>query len=174
MIDIKYYRKMKNIDRMAMGFKNRPYNLLEHCYGVGMLFRHFASLENVPYDINVWDIVLHHDIVEVETTDLPYTIKNFSQVTKQAWEEIEDELVSRHFQLEPYSDAEIKSSLTPLQFALFKACDMLDLWIFCKEEQAIGNKTRFVQEIVDNCIKVLNSLEFKFTKIIKFVETYEV
>lgn len=173
MIDIKYYCKMKNIDRLAQGYKNRPYNLLEHQYMVAMLFRHFASLEDVSYDINVLDLVLHHDIVEVVSADLPWPIKNFNYKTKEAWGVIEEEVIKKHFQLEKFSDENLKKGMTPIQFALFKACDILDLYIFVKEEMKLGNNTIFIKEVEKNCLDIINSLEFDFPKIKKFINEYE-
>lgn len=173
MIDIRYYQKCRNIHRMSMMFTLRPYNLLEHQYIVGMLFRKFASEEDVSYDINVWDIVLNHDILEVVTTDLPWPIKNFNSKTKESWEVIENEILESNFQLQKYSDENIKSNLNPRQFALFKACDTLDLFIFCKEEQELGNNSKDIKEVISNCFKIMDSLKFKFPKIIKFMSEYE-
>ena len=170
MIDIKYYRKMKNIDRLAQGYKNRSYNLLEHSYMVAMLFRHFASLEDVPYDMNVFDLVLHHDVVEVISADLPWPIKNFNDKTKEAWNIIEEEVIKKHFQLEKYSDENLKKGMTTLQYSLFKACDILDLYIFVKEEISLGNKAVFIKEVEKNCQEILGSLEFP--KIKKFIQEY--
>ena len=172
MIDIKYYRKMRNVDRLAQGYKNRPYNLLEHSYMVAMLFRHFASLEDVSYDINVFDLVLYHDVVETISSDLPWPIKNFSDKTKEAWGVIEEEVIKEHFQLERYSDENLKKGMTNLQYSLFKACDILDLYIFVKEEIQLGNNTLFIKEVKKNCETILNSLEFQFPKIKKFIEEY--
>jgi len=173
MIEIHYYQKCRGVKRMGNIFTLRQYNLMEHQYMVGMLFRHFASIEDVPYDINIWDIVLHHDIVEVVTQDLPWPVKNFNQVTKESWRLIENELIKKHFQLEKYSDESIKSILTPRQYALLKACDTLDLLIFVKEEKSYGNCSKEILEVENNCLKIFNSLEFDFPKIVKFIKDYE-
>ena len=169
-MEISYYRKLKNIDRLQSVPKQRNYNLLEHQYMVGMLFRHFASKEDIAYDIKVWDLVLNHDILESVTIDLPWNIKNFSSKTKEAWGIIEEELISKHFQLQRYSDKALKSGMTPIQFALFKVCDTLDLLIFVKEEQALGNNTDEINEVEENCYKIMDSLEFKFPKIKQFIQ----
>ena len=49
---------MKDIQRLPNTPHHRGYNLLEHGLVVGMLFRWFASEEDVAYDINVFDKVL--------------------------------------------------------------------------------------------------------------------
>lgn len=164
-MEIKYYRKMKLIERLSGTFKHRSYNLLEHSYMVAVLFKHFASKENVAYDINVLDIILHHDIVEVETMDLIYTVKNNSEVTKDCWEKIENDILKKHKSIERYSDPNIKRNLTLLQHSLFKACDILDLWIFLKEEVSIGNKSKNVLEIIKRCEEII-------TKDFRSINTY--
>jgi 5'-deoxynucleotidase YfbR-like HD superfamily hydrolase len=169
-MDIKYYRKMKNIERLSGTFKFRPYNLLEHSYMVLVLFRHFASKEDVSYDMNTLDFVIHHDGLESISTDLIWPVKNFSKITKDCWKKIEEEIVKKHHQLERYSDHNIKENLTPIQYSLFKACDMLDLWIFLKEEWAIGNHSKKIEEALENCV---NLVPKEFKHIQKFMEEYE-
>jgi len=172
-MDIRYYRKMKNVNRLSMMFINRDYNLLEHSFMVAMLFRHFASLEDVCYDMQVFDLILHHDILESETTDLPWPIKNFSPAVKNAWEVIEEEVCKKHFQLDSYSDANLKGGMTSLQYDLFKVCDILDLFIFIKEEIAMGNRTKDILEVEFNCLNLLKSIKTPFPHVKEFVKTYE-
>lgn len=170
MIEIKYYQACRGVKRMGNIFTLRPYNILEHQYIVGMLFRNFASKEDVPYDINVWDIVLNHDIIEAVTQDLPWPVKNFNPVTKEAWQTIENEILKSHPQLCKYSDEEMKKRLNERQHALMKACDTLDLFIFVKEEQKYGNCSKEILEVEQNCLRILEGLKFKFPKIQKFIE----
>lgn len=169
-MDINYYRKCKNIRRLQGTFIHREYNLLEHQYMVAVLFKNFASIEDISFDFNVFDKILHHDILEVETTDLIYTVKNFNEKTKQAWQDIENEILLKHFQLRKYSDHSIKSSLTENQFELFKVCDLLDLWIFCKEEKTAGNNNKQILEVISNCENLILN---KFDSVTKFINTYE-
>lgn len=123
---------MKEIQRLPNTPHHRGYNLLEHGLVVGMMFRWFASEENVPYDINVLDKVLLHDYVESVTGDLNSCVKNFSPATKAAWDLIEREICGNDIVLQPYSDDALKKGMTELQYRLFKMCDYLDLWVFCK------------------------------------------
>lgn len=172
-MDIRYYRKMKNINRLSMMFINRPYNLIEHQWMTGILFKHFAELEEIPFDMKVFDLVLKHDSLESETSDLPFPIKNFSHKTKEAWNIIESEVITKNYELERYSDENIKKGMTPVQFDLFKACDILDLLIFVREEISIGNKSKDILHVEENCIKILDSIETKFNHITKFLSEYE-
>jgi len=170
MVDIKYYRKMKRVERLGLSFTHRSYNLLEHSYMVGMLFRHFASKENVAYDIHVLDLVLNHDLLEVETSDLITTVKKCSTKTEEAWDIIENEILNKHPQLERYSDKKFKDGMTPLQHKLFKVCDYLDLWIFLKEEISIGNRSKDIMEIFERCTNLIGN---DFLHVVRFMETYE-
>lgn len=167
---IDLYRKMKNLDRLNGKFKTRGYNLLEHSYMVAMLFKNFAYIEDISYDMQVFDKILHHDIVEVVTADLPWDVKNFSEITKNSWENIEKELISECKFLNRYTDDNFQ--FTESQYKLFKACDVLDLWIFLKEESSYGNKSNDVIEILDRCKTMLNE-KYNFTSILTYMKEYE-
>ena len=169
-MEINYYRKLKNIDRLSRMPKLRQYNLIEHSYMVTILFRHFASKEDVPYDMVVLDYVMHHDILEAETGDLPYDIKCMNDVTEHAWRSLEIEVSKRHHQLRRYTDVNIKEALTPLQFQLFKICDTLDLWIFLKEEEGLGNRSAQCLEIIATCERMIKG---KFISVDKYMNDYQ-
>lgn len=167
---------MKDIQRLPNTPHHRGYNLLEHGLVVGMLFRWFASEEDVAYDINVLDKVLLHDYVESVTGDLNSCVKNFNSTTKAAWDVIEGEICKYDFSLQPYSDTELKKCMTELQHRLFKMCDYLDLWIFCRNEIALGNDSKKIKMCRNNCevalCRISNDFEdFKSIKL--FMDQYE-
>jgi len=161
---------MKNVDRLTRCPKQREYNLLEHCYMVAQLFQHFAPLVDVPYDITVLRLVLNHDILEAVTGDLPYDVKNLSADTSMCWEKIENEATSIHPILEKYSDSEIKEVMSPGQHHLFKLCDLLELWIFLKEEHALGNNTRQCLQIIGTCERLIYG---HYPVMDRFMDTYK-
>lgn len=160
---------MKNVERMSGTFKHRNYNLLEHSFGVLYLFRYFASKEDVPYGMEQVDVIMFHDCLESITGDLIYPVKNFNDETKKSWKIIEDELVKGYPQFYRYSDKQLKQSFTPLQYKLFKDCDYLDLWIFCKEEQSIGNSSPDLVQIIKKCEQLISG---HFKCIIKYMLEY--
>jgi len=168
---IRYYRRLKSVDRMSGTMKHRPYNILEHQFMVAVLFRMFASKEDVAYDMQVFDLVLNHDFLESISGDIVQPTKNASNKTKLAWEIIERELVAIHPKLERYSDENIKGRMTELQRKLFKACDYLDLWIFLKEEAALGNSSKDILDMISNCERLIPK---DFKSVNKFMETYTV
>lgn len=167
---------MKNIERLSNVPHHRGYNLLEHGLVTGMLFRWFASQEDVAYDINVFDKVLLHDYVESVTGDLNYLVKHHNQTTKEAWDVVEKEVCGDSVVLRDYTDKEIEKQLTPMQFKLFKICDYLDLWIFCKQEYALGNRCRSLLECIHNCEIMIWDITGGFTKfksVKQFMDQYE-
>lgn len=167
---------MKDIQRLPNTPHHRGYNLLEHGLVVGMLFRWFASEEDVAYDINVFDKVLLHDYVESVTGDLNACVKKFNDNTASAWDIIEWEICHGDPNLLPYSDESIKETMTELQYKLFKMCDYLDLWIFCRNEQAFGNTSAKLLTCIKNCEELLGrySENWKlFKSIQKFMNQYE-
>lgn len=167
---INYYLTLKNIDRLARMAKIRRYSLMEHSYMVAVLFRYFASKEDVPYDMCVFEHILHHDLLEAVSSDLPYDVKTLSQTTRKSWETIENEILKEHHLLRRYSDDNIKQTLSPRQFELFKACDMLDLWVFLKQEQSLGNTNKDCIEITQRCVDIIKG---KFKHIDSFMETFK-
>ena len=168
-MEISYYQKMRNIERLSGHYKHRQYNLMEHSYMVAVLFSHFAVLEDVSYDIKTIDNILHHDILETVTGDLVSPVKYASEITAECWETIESELLKIHFQLDKYSDSKFKESFNELQHQLFKSCDYLDLWIFCKEEVELGNHTKGILEVIKNCERLIGG---RFKWIVKYMSEY--
>lgn len=173
-MEIKYYRALKNIDRLTGVTKHKNYNLLEHSYMVAILFKKFASIEDVPYTMVEFDLVMNHDIVESVTGDLSYEVKKATHKTEISWEIIEDEIIKIHPQLDHYSDKRIKSGLNERQYNLFKTCDTLDLWIFLKEEVALGNTTSRVMQIIGNCERLIAKYGSEFKTITNLMQNYEV
>lgn len=162
-LKIKHLLDMKNIQRFSHTPHLQGYNLLEHGFVVGFLFRWIASEEDVPYDITVWEKVLLHDIVETVTGDLCYLVKNFNNTTADAWDVIEKEVVKSDTTLAAYTDAALKNSMTERQFRLFKVCDYLDLFLFCHKEIQMGNASKGVMATMDNCERIIRTITTDFT-----------
>lgn len=167
---VKNYRKMAYVQRLSSVFKHRSYNLLEHSFMVMSLFKYFCEKEGIEYDLEVLDKVANHDLIETVTGDLLNPVKHLSKETGLAWQLIEDSLVKVNPHLEPYSDKSIEETLSPVQFAMFKACDLLCLWMFCKEERMMGNGTLEILEIIDHIECKMRTTSFY--SIWEFIENY--
>ncbi len=168
---IHYYRKMLNVQRLSGTTKLRSYNLAEHSYFVTLLFQDFAKLEGIDYNIDVLEAVLKHDFLEVLTADLPYHVKNHSEETQKAWATIENAVAEAkrdEFASPLMSDSEIRSILNEEQFILMKACDILELLLFCLEEWTLGNKTKALRVVLNNCVKI--EKEYGVMSIVSYVD----
>ena len=160
---IKKQRKMLNIQRLAGTRKIRSYNLAEHSYFVGLMFQEFADTFEIEYTARTLGTVLKHDFMEVFTADLPYPVKNLNDVTKTAWDMIEEQVVKSKEVIgvtDLFSDKDIQKYLTPEQLCLLKWCDMLELVLFCLEEKAMGNIGYDLISVLETSNEVLSSEYF--------------
>jgi len=169
---VEYYRRMKNVRRLGVHTILREYNLLEHQYMVTMLFLKFAPLEDIPFDMKTLDLILHHDVLEIFTGDLPYDIKKINTLVEKSWDVVEQEVAHQHPQLKPYTDDQIESQMSPEVYKLFKACDMLELWIFIREEQVLGNNNRRLGEVERRAVRILSN--FGFGSITQFINDFRI
>jgi 5'-deoxynucleotidase YfbR-like HD superfamily hydrolase len=168
-LDLSYVLKMRNVNRLGTVAIKRHYNLLEHSYIVSVLFIHFANEERIPYDTTTMEYILFHDTLEVITGDMPYTVKNHNETTKLCWMRMEQEMIQNHPQLAPYTDRNMEKYMTKQQMDLFKVCDLLDLWIFLKEEEALGNKSNQCIEIVNRCVTIIGG---RFKSVDDYMKNY--
>lgn len=170
--DIQNLYRMSSVERFTGTFHHQHYNIAEHCYRTAILFKWWASIEDVAYTMHEFDIVLQHDAVEAITGDLTYPVKNFSEETKSAWAVIEKEL-TQGTHLEKYSDENIKAALNERQYALFKCCDYLELLIFCIKEITYGNRSKEILETRDTCMKLIHRHGKDFPRILAYISMYE-
>lgn len=161
------------VDRLQGKRKILKYDLMQHQWMTANLFIYFASLEDVSYTANELRLIMNHDILETITNDLPYTVKNFSEETRSYWGNIEDCIVGdiKNCYLRQFTDQSIKEHLTPRQYALFKCCDLLDLYLFVEEEACLGNVSRDLAEVKCKCEEIINKLaqENHFYNISKYI-----
>ena len=148
-----HFRKMLNIQRLAGAPKHRGYDLAQHSYFTTLLFLDLCNaLGKTPTPAHL-DLVLKHDFLEVFTADLPAPVKHLSPATEEAWAIIEREAVLANRYLGiigEYSDESIEKGLGEF-FPIFRAADILELWIFCTEEQGLGNCAVKIESVVTEC-----------------------
>lgn len=154
-MNIYHYRRLKNVNRLNTEPITRSYNLLEHSYMVTMLFCHFAKLELIEYDTVVLEAIMHHDILETVTGDLPWNVKNHNGETQSSWITIEEEAVKMKSGFDAYTDQNLQNVMNDKQYLLFKTCDMLDLWIFLQEERRLGNTALACFEIMERAKQII-------------------
>lgn len=155
---LKKERALLNVQRMAGKPKLRSYNLVEHSFFVTSMFIELCRREDIEVHMEDVKKVMNHDLVETLTGDLLYPAKNLNEETSKAWEYIEDSIVKENPEFIPYTDKKIRKGFSEKKWMLFKAADLLDLWIFCKEEQVLGNNAKEIQEIINNCERYLYNM----------------
>ena len=166
-------RRIQYVERLAGSYKLRSYDNARHQYFVGVMFIRLAKEENIPITVDILEKVLCHDLVELYTGDLLNTAKNITPTAKKLWNEFESEIVNGIPSLFGYDDQSIHGSMTEDQFLLFKACDLLELWCFCREEQILGNSSSHNQKVVKNCEFLLFKAIERFPSIGEFMTGFE-
>lgn len=146
---LSYERRMRHVQRLAGTIILKTYSLAEHCYYTGLLYMLIAKEDNVDIKITDIDKVFHHDILEVETGDLLYPAKHATKSCESWWDNIENTIINLRVPfLARYMDDQGWSSETALR--LFKACDMLELYLFCLDEHRIGNSDPTLLRVIEN------------------------
>lgn len=167
---IKEYRRMLNIQRLSGTPKLKGYDLAQHSYYVALLYLHFARKEEISVNVVILEKILKHDLLEIYTGDLPWPAKNLNDMTQTSWMAIEDEISDTYPIAKPFTDSKIKQYLNEQQLKLFKVIDLLELWIFCKEEITLGNASKEVKHVEENCV---NLMKGKFESVDKFIKNYD-
>ncbi len=90
---------------------------------------------------------LFHDVAEYETGDIPATTKWASPSLKSALDELEEGVEERL--------GISAAGLSETERRVLKLADMLELVIFCRHQQLLGN--RYAEEIENNGLKWLAS-----------------
>lgn len=170
---VSFLRKMQNIQRLAGSFKHRNYDLTNHSFFVMQFFVMIAEEEGIPFTAKDLILTSRHDFVETITGDLLYPVKNLSKTTKDCWRAIEIEVSTKYPILREYTDRNLENGFShPGLYSIMKAADILDLWIFCNEERNMGNKTKNLTRVIDECEKLL--LEQNYSSVTNFIKEYTV
>lgn len=171
---VHFHRKLNNIERLAGTMKHRSYNLAEHSFYVMQFFSMIAETEGIPYTEKDLLLASRHDLLEAVTGDLLYPVKNLNEITKKNWEEIEEEVVKRYPTLSAYSDEALKSNFSNKELhKVLKCADILDLLLFCKEEQTMGNKSQNLNKVKEECESLLMG-PYYYESVIDFTEEYTI
>lgn len=170
---LKMIRALKNVNRLSGLKLIQKYSVAEHCYYTGILFEYFADKENIHIPRGLLDFVYRHDMLESLTGDLLRPVKNISETSELAWKSIEYD-VAEFFNIKKYTDSWINNDLHIFEkelVQLFKACDVLELFWFIKEEKDMGNNSKEINIVWNNCLDYLldvNKTPFKSIK--QFIE----
>lgn len=118
-----------------------------HVYGALVLAVELAALNDVRLD-KVLLALLYHDAAEVATGDIPAPTRKASPVLAQALQKLERAW-------EQKMNLPLPSDLTPLEQALVRACDTLDLAFNVLYERMLGNTHPWTYDVFHNCFAYL-------------------
>lgn len=112
------------------------YNIAEHSYGALSLLLLLCEFPT----LNLVRAVQWHDCAERWLGDLPSPAKAISPEFKEVYDKAEEDVLKRLGLLQ---------KLDPVEKAWLRGVDTLDLWLWCREEFAMGNTA--VEEMLVNC-----------------------
>lgn len=117
----------------------------EHTYGVAMLV---LMLTNRKASAALLRAALYHDIPEIETSDVPFTVKASFPIVKCSLEVLEEEFLTKWDMIIDLNEADK---------LVLKWADMLQLLFYCKQQRELGN--RGMNAVFARGVDFLNSLK---------------
>ncbi len=115
----------------------------EHSWGVAAIISWLypdASADLLRYAI-------HHDVAEIDTGDIPFSVKRTHPEIKQILEKIEDHHAAYLSLATVFSDEDHRR---------LKVADYLECLIFCIQQKRLGSRT--MDPVVNNLRKALQTL----------------
>jgi|TARA_R100001594_G_scaffold150408_1_gene211473 5'-deoxynucleotidase YfbR-like HD superfamily hydrolase len=112
-----------------------------HCWGVAVIARYLYPEINKDLLLNT----LLHDVGEIDTGDIPATVKWANPELKQKLDAIEDKLMK---------ELDISYKMTTKERKILKQADMFELLFFCLKQRKLGN--RHVSRIFGNGVEKLS------------------
>ena len=126
LVEAQLYRDAGAVKRYHTKRTHRTQTVAEHTFGMLILLKQVCGGSLSPRVVNA---VLHHDLPELFTGDIPAPIKRSHSKLGPLLDEIET-------QLEPLY---IADELEPAEAALVKWADRVELVLWCLEEYRMGN-----------------------------------
>jgi hypothetical protein len=125
---VKAFREGGSVQRCHARQMLRPYSVAQHSFNLMGLISQFHPEPSAK----LLQAALWHDVPERFTGDIPTPVKvlapNIRVLLKEVEKRINDALQITH-----HMDLNDEDSIW------LKACDMLELWIWAREERALGN-----------------------------------
>lgn len=134
---IRHVRQSGGIERCHQWPKTQPYRNGQHTWGACVILRLLW-----PEDRHLLDFALFHDVPELNTGDIPSP--SISRLGIEKHLEHEDRRVMTSLGLP------CEHALSPEDWHKLRAADSLDLWLWCWDEDAMGNQAvRVMREAMD-------------------------
>lgn len=135
------------IKRLHTVYTQHQHTVAEHVYGSQVIAMELCLLNGLTASamMRVVGMLLVHDAAEVWTGDWPAPIKREVPELKTIEADLEKRFYEKH-------NIELPN-LVPLEEAIVKAADTLDLAMVCMREKLMGNKSRALEEVFSNCME---------------------
>lgn len=177
-------RRLDNIIRYNNRIKCHTQTVASHSYYVSYTMMRLLELVNLPDDIKykLLSYCLIHDTAEIHVGDMPHDVKAAYPKIKEILERLEEDFYIQSG-LSGVADI-IKDDYQKIKYNLFKLCDLMDVFMYAKEEIYLGNETlemsNILSQAVEDCNTIVKALRFynvipKDFNFIKFLdEIYEI
>lgn len=131
LVEATLYRDAGAVKRYHVKRTHRTQSIAEHTFGMLMLVKQVIQLSDVPFERTavLYEAILHHDLPELFTGDVPAPIKRVHPELGPLMDSIEQQLVPLYAEFE----------LTAEEGALLKWADRMELVLWCLEEYRMGN-----------------------------------
>ncbi len=137
-------REAGAVQRRHTGHRSRPYDVAQHSFNAVSLL---LILYKGEPSVSLIKAVMWHDCAERWVGDIPAPIKSDFPDLKKAYEDAEEQILKK-LNLLPFLSAHERMWL--------RAIDTLELWMWCREELAMGNPT--VQKMKEACEETFEKL----------------
>lgn len=155
----KYARRLSNIRRCGTLRMIHSQNVAEHSFYAAILAMEIMreldarNFEGIDHG-EVLEKVLLHDLEETITGDMPYPFKRSSKSMAEKISAAKDTLVKEFYP--PWmAQKNIEAKKYPLG-PIVVAADYLELHAYCLEEKWLGNREPYLDEILEECRKIVN------------------
>jgi 5'-deoxynucleotidase YfbR-like HD superfamily hydrolase len=131
LVEATLYRDAGAVKRYHVKRTHRIQTIAEHTFGMLMLVKQVIQLSDVPFARTalLYEAILHHDLPELFTGDIPAPIKRVHPELGPLMDSIEEELKPLHQDFD----------ITAEEGALLKWADRMELVLWCLEEYRMGN-----------------------------------
>lgn len=136
---ILYTRQAGYVDRCHTHRIIGTYTVAQHSFNMLTLLK---ILHPNPSQNLIWKII-GHDLPELWTGDIPHTVKQLSNSIKEELEIFENNI---------FTIIGFESDIDNEEEKWLKGLDMLELFLFCYEQEKLGNKSlkNLMDRIYDN------------------------
>ena len=157
-------RRLDNIIRYNNRIKCHTQTVAAHSYYVSYTMMRLLELVDLPHDIKykLLSYCLIHDAAEIHVGDMPHDVKAAYPKIKEMLEQFEEDFYIQS----GLSDVAnvIRDDYQKIKYNLFKLCDLMDVFMYAKEEIYLGNQTlemsNILSQAVEDCNTIVRALRF--------------